>query len=139
MSIYNFTIHNHDELDKVAKKIISFIPDQNIFLFDGNMGSGKTTLIKRVCHFLGINDACSPTFSIVNTYLSNNDKDIFHVDCYRIEDDNEVENTGLLEILNEKSICFIEWPEKIHNFLPNKSVNIKIELSNNVRKISIKI
>ena len=134
-----FLINNIKELDVVAKFIISLFPSQNLFLFDGEMGAGKTTLIKSICKQLGINNACSPSFSIINNYITKKNKEIFHVDCYRIEDENEIENIGLLEILDNELTCFVEWPKKIHNFLPNKSVNIKIETQNNLRKISIVI
>tara|TARA_B100001057_G_C22695175_1_gene889445 strand:+ start:573 stop:992 length:420 start_codon:yes stop_codon:yes gene_type:complete len=134
-----FLINDIKELDEVAKYIISLFPSQNLFLLDGEMGVGKTTLIKKICNQLGINDACSPSFSIINNYITKKNKEIFHVDCYRIEDENEVENIGLLEILDNELTCFVEWPKKIHNFLPKKSVNIKIESQNNLRKISIVI
>jgi len=134
-----FLINDIKELDEVAKYIISLFPSQNLFLLDGEMGVGKTTLIKKICNQLGINNACSPSFSIINNYITKKNKEIFHVDCYRIEDENEVENIGLLEILDNELTCFVEWPKKIHNFLPKKSVNIKIESQNNLRKISIVI
>ncbi len=134
-----FLIKDIKELDEVARYIISLFPSQNLFLFDGKMGVGKTTLIKKICTQLGINNACSPSFSIINNYITKKNKEIFHVDCYRIEDENEVENIGLLEILNNELTCFVEWPKKIHNFLPKKSVNVKIESHNNLRKISIVI
>jgi tRNA threonylcarbamoyladenosine biosynthesis protein TsaE len=139
MNQFKYTVNHPSELGQVVSKIKSLIPHHNIFLFEGEMGSGKTTLIKSICQSLGIKDACSPTFSIINTYLSNENNEIYHIDCYRIEDENEIENIGLLEIINQDSISFIEWPKKIHNFLPKKCVNIKIELQDNLRKILIKI
>jgi len=139
MSKSEFIIKDIECLDEVAKYLISLFPSQNLFLFNGEMGVGKTTLIKKLCNQLGINNACSPSFSIINNYITNKNREIFHVDCFRIEDENEVENIGLLEILDNELTCFVEWPKKIHNFLPKKSVNVKIELQNNVRKISIVI
>jgi len=137
MRKFEFLVANIKDLDEVAKYIISLFKTHNLFLFEGEMGVGKTTLIKSICNQLGIDNSCSPSFSIINSYITKKNKEIFHVDCYRIEDENEVENIGLLEILNEESTCFVEWPKKIHNFLPNKSVKVKIELQNNLRKISI--
>ena len=66
-----------------------------------------------------------------------NNQSIYHIDCYRIEDENEVENIGLIEILNDQKLCFIEWPKKIHNFLPETFVSIDISLDNNLREITI--
>lgn len=139
MSHFEYSINHPSELDKVASKINSLMPHYNVFLFEGEMGSGKTTLIKYICQSLGINDACSPTFSIINTYLSKENKEIYHIDCYRIEDENEIENIGLLEIINQDSTAFIEWPKKIHNFLPKKCVNVTIKLQDGIRKILIKL
>jgi tRNA threonylcarbamoyladenosine biosynthesis protein TsaE len=127
------------DLEKVSSKIVSLSSKHNIFLFTGKMGSGKTTLIKEITKKIGVNDACSPTYSIINNYLASNQLEVFHIDCYRIEDENEAENIGLIEILNEDNLCFVEWPEKIHNLLPNKCVKINIELENNFRKIIINI
>ena len=117
--MYNksFIINQLSELSKVSKEIIELTKAYNLFLFEGEMGSGKTTLISSIASILGVQDANSPTFSIINTYLDNM-QTIYHVDCYRIENENEVENIGLLEIINDKNLCFIEWPQNIYNFLP---------------------
>ena len=102
------------------------------------MGSGKTTLISSVVSILGVKDANSPTFSIINSYLGDSRQIIYHIDCYRIEDENEVENIGLLEIINDKNLCFIEWPQNIYNFLPSNCVRINITVDKGLRKINIK-
>ena len=101
------------------------------------MGSGKTTLISSIASILGVQDANSPTFSIINTYLGDSMQTIYHVDCYRIENENEVENIGLLEIINDKNLCFIEWPQNIYNFLPSNCVRINITVTS-LREINIK-
>ena len=135
-----FKVNSLAELDIVVQEIKKLIEDKNFtkFLFSGAMGTGKTTLIKAITSDIyGIQDACSPTFSIINTYLSKNKEEIYHIDCYRIEEEHEIENLGLIEIINEDSICFIEWPKKIHNFLPMNCVKVVIELENNLRTISI--
>ena len=139
MATFSYIIKKLDELNEVASKLNSLILKHKIFIFDGDMGSGKTTLIKKIVKELGIEDACSPTFSIINTYLGTNNQEIFHIDCFRIEHENEAENIGLVEIINEENICFIEWPEKIHNLLPNNCVKVKIEVKDNLRKILIQI
>lgn len=139
MVTFNYTVEKLDQLNEVASKLISLIPKKKIFIFEGDMGSGKTTLIKKTVQELGVEDACSPTFSIINTYLGLNNQEIFHIDCYRIEQENEAENIGLVEIINEENICFIEWPKKIHNLLPNNCVKVNIEVKDNLRKILIQI
>jgi len=137
MSNKSFIINQLSELNKVSKEIIELTKTHNLFLFEGEMGSGKTTLIKKIVALLGVYESNSPTFSIINTYLGSNNQTIYHVDCYRIENESEVENIGLLEILNEKNLCFIEWPKKIHNFLPDNCVRIIINLKEDIRKILI--
>jgi len=137
MSSYSFVVNNISDLDQVAHKIKKMSKINKIFLFEGEMGSGKTTLIKKIVALLGVYESNSPTFSIINTYLGSNNQTIYHVDCYRIENESEVENIGLLEILNEKNLCFIEWPKKIHNFLPDNCVRIIINLKEDIRKILI--
>ena len=137
MASFSYLIQDISELDLVAKQILELSQRHKIFLFDGKMGSGKTTLIKKVVHLLGVFESSSPTFSIINTYLGYNNQSIYHIDCYRIENENEVENIGLLEILNDQKLCFIEWPNKIHNFLPDTFVSVSISFDNNLRKITI--
>lgn len=137
MSSITFMVNSLNDLSKVAEKIYHLSFSNRIFLFNGEMGSGKTTLIKHTVAHFGIEEANSPTFSIINTYLGNKKQSIFHVDCYRIENENEIENIGLLEILYSENLCFIEWPEKIHNFLPNNYVRININIDNKLRKITI--
>ena len=138
MSSITFTVNSLNDLSKVAEKIYHLSFSNRIFLFSGEMGSGKTTLIKHIVAHFGIEEANSPTFSIINTYLGNKKQSIYHVDCYRIENENEIENIGLLEILYSENLCFIEWPEKIHNFLPNNCVSININVEEDLRKIVIK-
>ncbi|MEK9619738.1 MAG: tRNA (adenosine(37)-N6)-threonylcarbamoyltransferase complex ATPase subunit type 1 TsaE [Flavobacteriales bacterium] len=138
--MYNksFIINQLSELSKVSKEIIELTKAYNLFLFEGEMGSGKTTLISSIASILGVQDANSPTFSIINTYLGDNMQTIYHVDCYRIENENEVENIGLLEIINDKNLCFIEWPQNIYNFLPSNCVRINITVDKGLREINIK-
>ena len=138
MSNKSFIINQLSELNKVSKEIIELTKSYNLFLFEGEMGSGKTTLISSVVSILGVQDASSPTFSIINTYLGDSSQPIYHVDCYRIEDENEVENIGLLEIINDRNLCFIEWPQNIYNFLPPNCVSVNITVDNGLREINIK-
>jgi tRNA threonylcarbamoyladenosine biosynthesis protein TsaE len=103
------------------------------------MGMGKTTLIKELAKQLGVTDlTSSPTFSLVNEYLSENGERIYHFDFYRIESEEEAYDIGLEEYFDDTSWCFIEWPSSIENLVPLKSVKIFIERNNdNTRKIRI--
>ena len=115
------------DLQKVAKNILETYSDERIFLFQGEMGAGKTTFIKEFCKVLGIKDeVSSPTFSIVNVYLEPNGNQVFHFDFYRIKSQREAVDIGLFDYLYSGSYCFIEWPGLIEELLPEKGVIISI-------------
>ena len=128
-----------DDLKEVAKKLILDFSAKRVILFYGEMGVGKTTLIKVLCQQLGVQEPTnSPTFSIVNEYLSNQNKTIYHFDFYRIEKEEEVFDMGYEDYFYDNSYCFIEWPEKIPNLLPPDAVKVKIMLDDeNNRIISV--
>ena len=134
-----FKIKSIDELDEVAKAIVNMIPVYKIFTFKGDLGSGKTSLIKRVLENFSVFDSSSPTFSIINNYFSESIGEILHIDGYRIEKEEEVENLGFIDYLKEDPLCFIEWPEKFLNFLPKKHVDISIIVEEQYRIITISI
>ncbi len=115
------------EVEYVAKKIITSSKSKTL-LFYGNMGAGKTTLIKTIVKILGSEEkASSPTFSIVNEYSLEDDK-IFHFDLYRIEDLNEAYNLGIEDYLESEHWKLIEWPEKIEPILFGEFDKIKLEI-----------
>ena len=130
-------IYSIGEIEDVAKKILSLNLNSKIYILDGVMGSGKTTLIKSIVEKLGINGiANSPTFSIINEY-SNGDK-IYHFDFYRIQNKNELLDIGIDEYVNGKNICFIEWPDLVVDMLPKNYNTLKLEVvSNNERRLTI--
>ena len=101
------------------------------------MGSGKTTLIGELCKRIGINRHSSPTYGIINNYLSPNFGEIYHVDCYRLNEETEAISCGLMELMDENEFCFIEWPEKIQNLLPQKHVKVTLKVLNNIREITL--
>lgn len=134
-----FKIKSIEELDEVAKAIVNMIPVYKIFTFNGDLGSGKTSLIKRVLENFSVFDSSSPTFSIINNYFGESIGEILHIDGYRIEKEEEVENLGFIDYLKEDPLCFIEWPEKFLNFLPKKHVDISIIVEEQYRIITISI
>ena len=116
-----------ESIDEAARELLVFSEDSRIFAFYGEMGAGKTTFIKAVCKILKVEDnVSSPTFSIVNEYLSQEGEKIFHFDFYRIKNENEAYDMGCEEYFYSGNHCFIEWPEKIHNLLPSKLVLVRI-------------
>jgi len=126
------------ELDTAAQKIIEHSAGQKTFLFYGEMGAGKTTLIRSLCKRLGTADnVASPTFSIVNEYKTAKGS-IFHFDFYRLKTQTEALDMGFEEYLYSGNYCFIEWPEKIPDLLPLHYISIKISVeSNNERQIIV--
>jgi len=127
-----------DGLENAAKRIIESTQDDQIFIFEGEMGAGKTTLIKALAKELGVTKVVtSPTFSIVNEYDANG-KIIYHFDFYRIKNLQEAYDIGYEEYFYSGNICFIEWPEKIAPLLPLHFVKIEISAQNeNDRILSI--
>lgn len=116
------------EIDSIAMEILSKTKSKTL-LFYGEMGAGKTTLIKALVEALGAEDAASsPTFSLVNEYHSDQGR-IFHFDFYRIEDENEALDMGIEDYLNTESWKFIEWPQKIEKLLdyPTQKLEILVE------------
>jgi tRNA threonylcarbamoyladenosine biosynthesis protein TsaE len=132
-------VYSITELPIIAKKIIESVTTK-IVLFNGEMGAGKTTLIKEVVKQLGVTDvANSPTFSLVNEYVTDDNTTIYHFDFYRIEDEVEAYDIGIEEYFyNEDAWCFIEWGNKVENLLPLDFTNINIGVVNeNLRTIEI--
>ncbi|MBN4066136.1 tRNA (adenosine(37)-N6)-threonylcarbamoyltransferase complex ATPase subunit type 1 TsaE, partial [Candidatus Amoebophilus asiaticus] len=105
-------------------------------LFYGELGVGKTTFIKAICSKLGVTDLVnSPTFAIVNEYQG--EEPIYHLDFYRIKNENEVYDIGFEEYLKNGYYCFIEWPSRINNLLPENAVRVYITNESGVRTIKI--
>ncbi|MGB4776674.1 MAG: tRNA (adenosine(37)-N6)-threonylcarbamoyltransferase complex ATPase subunit type 1 TsaE [Daejeonella sp.] len=122
-------INSIHQLSKTAADLLTFTSGQKVFLFFGDMGTGKTTFIKTICKQLGVDDVVSsPTYSIVNEYESANGK-IFHFDFYRLKNEMEALDMGFEEYLYSGEYCLIEWPEKIESFWPDKYIKVDIKVS----------
>lgn len=123
-------------LISAAKKILTRAEDKKIIAFYGALGAGKTTLIKAVCMALGVKDlVTSPTFTLVNEYLTPERESLYHIDLYRIKNKYEVFDSGIEALLESGCLCLLEWPELIEEFLPEKSVRIKITVGKNNERI----
>jgi len=117
-----------DQIQEVAEQILASNP-KKIILFNGEMGVGKTTLIKQLCRSLGVESATSsPTFSLVNEYSTSNNQIVYHFDFYRLNKETEALDMGVDDYLYSGNWCFIEWSEKIENLLPEETSIINIEL-----------
>ncbi|WP_163406970.1 tRNA (adenosine(37)-N6)-threonylcarbamoyltransferase complex ATPase subunit type 1 TsaE [Flavobacterium ajazii] len=121
-------IFSLDQIQETAEQIITQKP-KKIILFNGEMGVGKTTLIKQLCKVLGVEDATSsPTFSLVNEYHTSNNQTVYHFDFYRLNKETEALDMGVDDYLYSGNWCFIEWSEKIVSLLPDETSTITIEL-----------
>jgi len=126
-----------DEIKAVASKLISHFSEKTI-LFYGDMGVGKTTLIKELAKELGVTDILSsPTFSIVNEYQAKNNL-LYHFDCYRLGSEQEAFDIGIEDYLNAGHYAFIEWPQNIGGFLSTIKCNrIELKLNANGTRTAI--
>ncbi|MCK9543009.1 MAG: tRNA (adenosine(37)-N6)-threonylcarbamoyltransferase complex ATPase subunit type 1 TsaE [Novosphingobium sp.] len=133
-------IYNIDQIDKIVEELYLLIPKYKIFAFSGDLGAGKTTIIKKLLKKCGIQDVIvSPTYLYVNHYTNFQQKNFYHFDLYRIKDLKSFQEFGFHEILNqENSWAFIEWPDIINNLIYKNCVFIYLEyLDIDQRKIKI--
>lgn len=122
-------IFSLDEIHEVAHKIIAENPNK-VILFHGQMGIGKTTLIKALASELGVQEpTSSPTFSLVNEYTTSNACSVYHFDVFRLQAETEALDMGIDEYLYSGNWCFIEWAEKISNLIPNEHSIIHLSLT----------
>lgn len=124
-----------EELPQIAENIFSFANQVKVWLFVGDLGAGKTTLIKELCKILGvIDEVASPSFSIINEYLAHLNK-VYHFDFYRLKNVDEAINIGVGDYFYSGNYCFIEWPQKIESILPEELLMIHIEGAHNENRI----
>ncbi len=143
MSKHTITIKSIDDLPEAAAKFISLMNDNTVFAFYGSMGAGKTTFINELCRQLGVEDDAtgSPSFSLINEYRSNTTAElIYHFDLYRLDSMEEAFDIGVEDIIDCGALCFIEWPDKIADILPDDSVRVDILLNDdNTRQLIINL
>lgn len=129
MQDITFKINGIEELSKVSNLLISWRDKSNIIAFYGNMGAGKTTLVKNLCSKLGVQDEVnSPTFALVNEYQTETFDSVFHFDFYRIKSLEEVFDIGYEDYFYGGSLCLLEWPELIDPIMPEHFIKVEIAL-----------
>ena len=124
-------IPSRDALDAAAEEFVALMGDETVYAFTGEMGAGKTTFINALCRALGVEDdpTGSPTFAIVNEYRSDTTAElIYHFDLYRIENLEQAFDIGVEDYLDSGALCFIEWPDRIDDILPDDTVRVNIEV-----------
>jgi tRNA threonylcarbamoyladenosine biosynthesis protein TsaE len=139
MSSKSIKYNSLNEIKNVAKTILDFGQKTPVWIFEGQMGAGKTTLIKAICDVLVVTSHVqSPTYSLVNEYTTKQGIDLYHFDFYRIKNEEEAMDIGVEDYLYSGERCFIEWASKIANLLPSKYLKISIEVSEDgVREIHL--
>lgn len=125
------------ELQEVSTDIIRQLPKPAIVLLQGQMGAGKTTLIKQLCKVLGVQESVSsPTYSLVNEYKGTTHT-IFHFDLYRLKDADELLQIGFEDYLYQNAYVFIEWPQLAENLLPENCIQLQLEVEADKRRLTI--
>jgi tRNA threonylcarbamoyladenosine biosynthesis protein TsaE len=126
------------DIQQAALQFLAAAGDAKVFAFHGEMGAGKTTFIHALCEAMGVTgNISSPTFSIINQYATGIGKTIYHMDLYRLKDENEAINAGVEDALYSGNICLVEWPEKAPGIFPGNSLQLSITLIDaETRKLS---
>jgi tRNA threonylcarbamoyladenosine biosynthesis protein TsaE len=123
-----FVITSTNDIVEVAEEFINYFKDNRLFAFKGKMGAGKTTFIKALCEVLKVKDTvCSPTFAIVNVYLTENEEEIYHFDFYRLNSPSQAFDIGIEEYFYSGNYCFMEWAENIEELVPEDCLWVEIE------------
>ncbi|MDG1261457.1 MAG: tRNA (adenosine(37)-N6)-threonylcarbamoyltransferase complex ATPase subunit type 1 TsaE [Flavobacteriales bacterium] len=124
------------EMKSVGHVLAGLLSAKKVVVFDGEMGAGKTTLIRFICEKLGVTDeVSSPTFSLVNEYLVEGQRPVFHFDLYRLETPEEGLDFGIEEYFDSGSLCLIEWAENLGPYLPEELSVVKIRDIEGLRRI----
>lgn len=116
-----------DELPNVAEALLEACSALRVFTFTGDLGAGKTSLVKEICKSLGYEgNVTSPTYPVIAAYALADGKELVHMDCYRLKSEEEAEQIGIPDYLDSGAYCFIEWPGVIENLLPLNYASIQI-------------
>ncbi len=131
-----------DSINEIATMFWKAAGNATVFAFHGQMGAGKTTFIHALCDAKGVKDVVgSPTFSIINEYAydcEGTKRPLFHIDLYRLKDEEEAQRAGVEDALYSGYICLVEWPEKAPGIFPDNTLHVYIELvDSNTRRLKI--
>jgi tRNA threonylcarbamoyladenosine biosynthesis protein TsaE len=124
-----------EDLDSIADSFLQAFPVGGIFCISGEMGSGKTTFVHAICKKFGLAFAGSPTFSLVNEYLTSAGQTVLHFDLYRLKNLESALDIGFDEYLQRNGYLFIEWPEIVLPLLPDNAQSVTINVNGTARSI----
>ncbi len=127
---HKIEIKSVEDLDRAAGEFLREIGDRRLVAFYAPMGAGKTTFTTALCHRLGVDEpVCSPTFTIVNEYVTASGESVYHFDFYRITKNSEALDIGLYDYLDSGCLCLMEWPENIEDLLPEETLKVQIQVN----------
>ena len=139
-SLFKFILTSGQATQNLGKQLGKSLPPGTILLLKGDLGAGKTTFISAIVKELGSFDVVqSPTYALVNEYRTEKGVQIFHFDFYRLKDEQEAFESGLMDLIDSGSWCFIEWPERIPSLLPDQFVKVNITQLNDVRTFTMEL
>lgn len=137
MTILEYELFGEEAMELFGEQLAKILTNVNLVFLNGNLGMGKTTLVRGLLKGLGyLGPVKSPTYTIVEPYELNH-KNIYHFDLYRVEDPEELEFMGIRDYFDNDSLCLVEWPDMGRGCLPNVDVNINIDLIRSGRKVSV--
>ncbi len=130
-------IFSLNQIQAAAGRLLAETANYKVLAFHGEMGAGKTTFIHALCEAMGISDVVtSPTFSLINEYKTKTGQTVYHMDLYRIKDENEAINAGIEDCLYSGNTCLVEWPEKASGIFPDDTLHLSItSVDDNTRKL----
>lgn len=130
-----------EKLDEFAAQFWKEAGSIKLFAFHGQMGAGKTTIIMALCRAKGVKDVMSsPTFSIINEYLDADGQKIFHMDLYRLKDEEEIIQAGVEDCLSSGSVCMVEWPEKAPDLFDEETAHVYLSaVTESEREVELKL
>jgi tRNA threonylcarbamoyladenosine biosynthesis protein TsaE len=135
-----FTCRRPEDLDPVAGELTGLLGGPRVVALYGQLGAGKTTLIKAICRHLGVRDtAASPTFAIIHEYLLADGDPVYHFDFYRIKSESEVFDLGYEHYFYSGRYCFVEWADKVEHLLPPGTARIRISVEEPARTLSLSL
>ena len=134
------TIPSIEKIDSAARQLTDMLGTRRKVAFFGEMGAGKTTLIQAVCKVLGVEDTvASPTFALINEYFTKDGVSVYHFDLYRIEDITEVYDLGYEDYFYSDAYCFIEWPEKVMELIPEDVLLLEIKVMDDGSRVVLSL
>ncbi|MGN7783344.1 tRNA (adenosine(37)-N6)-threonylcarbamoyltransferase complex ATPase subunit type 1 TsaE [Niabella sp. 22666] len=127
-----------NEISQAAQWLLSELKGRKVIALHGTMGAGKTTLVSAICHLLKVEDVVSsPTFSVINEYRYDDNgtqKRLYHIDLYRLKDEEEAIRTGVEDCLYSSDYCFVEWPERAAALLPDDAVHVHLSVEGDMQR-----